>query len=356
MVAVIFRQGFRMPSKANFVRNFWGFEPSQTPRPLRTYRVIDLPNCSEHKDCYVPQAVGVRLANRRVVGGHYLGGAYCKDFGLIQESITWRGKTEKIIAPFDVEVQHGQQIVDIQSGVYCGLLFLHYGHFLLETLSRCWYAFEHKGPLNLIFQTIDRRVSAISTPYAVALFDALRSLGHTIYLIDGLARVRNLLIPNPSFVIRRGFNSAFSATVASLSDLAAPARSSFGSKVYLTRTKLGKGRVEGEEAVEAVFSKRGFSIVSPEMLTFSQQISLSRELEHVGGIMGSAMHNLIFSSGTKSTLLTREHNIKILGNYLIVDEASRLDATYVNAAAAVDEGQPKSLDIKKALRYFNELE
>lgn len=64
---------------------------------------------------------------------------------------------------------------------------------------------------------------------------------------------------------------------------------------YLTRSPRWARRVENEEAVEAMLSRRGFETLVTDGLTVAEQASLLARSEFVVGVHGAALANLVFA-------------------------------------------------------------
>ena len=67
--------------------------------------------------------------------------------------------------------------------------------------------------------------------------------------------------------------------------------------VYIRR--LGGGRkLLNEDELLAIVERKGFAVVCPEKLTFLEQVALFSNADHIVGVTGAAMANLIFTKPT----------------------------------------------------------
>lgn len=334
-------------------RSFLGFTDRSRPRPAKNYCVLDEPDITTYQNAIVPQAILLGKEDRSLHKAYCYGGAYDKSGAQIDPSVIWRGTGEQVTIPFDIQHRNLQPQNTIDAGIYCGLLFNHYGHFLLETLSRVWFALSCSTPQTLVFQTCQRREAAVFAAFTTEVFRALEMLGHRIVVVNDCLQVRDLTVPTPSFVIRRGFNSEYSKSMRRIGQLIAPSPGELGSKIYLTRSGLGAGRILGEEQVERVFERQGFRIVSPEKLKFSEQVAMAQGIEDVGGVLGSALHSLVFSENPRCTVLLRDKNKRVLQNYFIIDELAGIDATYIDSGAEKDTASGlRTLDYANIRSFF----
>lgn len=82
-------------------------------------------------------------------------------------------------------------------------------------------------------------------------------------------------------------------------------------RLWITRKqqlKLGQRRLLNELELEALFIEHGFEVVSPETLSFLEQIELFSQAEMIIGPGGSAMMNIIFApADAKILILTKKH-------------------------------------------------
>lgn len=102
-------------------------------------------------------------------------------------------------------------------------------------------------------------------------------------------------------------------------------------KVYLTRTGFKNGlRDMGESSLEHVFKKEGYTIKSPEKLSFVDQVSLMQNCDTIATTEGSISHNAIFCKPqTKLILLRKSYYIN--GYQAVINEIADLDVTYIDA-------------------------
>jgi capsular polysaccharide biosynthesis protein len=67
-------------------------------------------------------------------------------------------------------------------------------------------------------------------------------------------------------------------------------------KVYLSRRLRGGRRPLNEEEISAYLAARGFEIVLPEKLSFTEQVRLFQEASVVVAANGSSLMNAVFSA------------------------------------------------------------
>lgn len=109
-------------------------------------------------------------------------------------------------------------------------------------------------------------------------------------------------------------------------------------RLYLRRLS-GRRRVLNQTEVEAMVEEFGFTIVSPETLSFADQVSLFRNAEMVIAPVGAALANLVFTRpGCKVTVFARKMTDP---NYYYFDTLAKVmghDFRYILGEAEDEKG------------------
>jgi capsular polysaccharide biosynthesis protein len=221
------------------------------------------------------------------------------------------------------------------TAVYGGLLFHHFGHFLLESTNRLWWPLRHGFTGPILFQHTEPEQAVPA--FIGRFFDLLGLAGQVVVTNRPLAFER-IIVPERSMVIRhsihRDFHLPFARAAAAV-DAAGPGGD--GGRVYLSRAHLPVRAASGEEAVEQDFARHGFTIAYPEELSLDRQIRLVRGCDTVAGLVGSAMHNLLFARrGTRVIHLC--HTPTINRNYPLIDALMGNRACYLEQCAGLAPG------------------
>ena len=175
-------------------------------------------------------------------------------------------------------------------GVYLfgGYFFGHYGHFILESLSRAYAIAQCKPEIPVLFMTTRKEVDARSQ-------NIFNTLG-----------IRNqiLLVHEPTTVDTLLFSEAGCGLLppritpeqlAALGTVAV-APSKEGKKIWLSRSYLSLlGGITNEEAMENNIASLGYEIIHPERLAFLEQVHLVASASVVAGFDGSAFYTGLFA-------------------------------------------------------------
>jgi len=216
--------------------------------------------------------------------------------------------------------------------VYGGLLFNHFGHFLLESTSRLWWPLLNDFTGYIVFQNPDPNNNI--GQFAHRFFD-LVGVSDKIVVAKETIGFDRVIVPQPSLIIQRNVYKEFQVPFLIAGESAEEYSSSLtklpfirDAGLYLSRTQYGFRRSYGEEEIEDRFRKEGFSIVSMEILPLEHQILIMKRHKSVVGIIGSAFHTMLFSQEPKNaTYICRDFDINI--NFFMINEIMKNSATYI---------------------------
>lgn len=200
----------------------------------------------------------------------------------------WR--LEKGVAPQTLQGDH----------YLLGSLQPHFGHTLLEGLSRTWALFEYpeifdEMPL-LVFEPALR---SYQTEFLQLAGINPQRITHIPF--DGVT-VERLWIPDPAIRSHRWVSRRQGKVWQRISDAVSTAKPS--RKIYLSRSLISERPLTNEAEVEALLKEKGFEIIHPETLPLSEQIRTAAEAEHLVGPVGSQMYLAAFQKpGTRKTIL-----------------------------------------------------
>ncbi len=181
-----------------------------------------------------------------------------------------------------------------------GSLQPHFGHTLLEGLSRAWAMLEHpdlfsKMPL-LVFES---RLLEFQKRFLELAGIAEDRIVHVP--INGVT-VERLWIADPSLRSHRWISARQGRVWGRISDaisITTPTR-----KIYLSRSLISERPLSNEAEVESILERQGFEIIHPETLPLDEQIRIAAQAAHIVGPVGSQMYLAAFQkSGTKKTVL-----------------------------------------------------
>ena len=253
-----------------------------------------------------PQVVCGTRRRFRHVKMHTLGAVYADDGRIGEISMRSGGHggdhvtaLDPGIVPAD-QAALGRQAPLAGSSLFLGPFMNHYGHFITESLSRCWLAvaggtdaFDHYVFYPFLFNNGGIVVSEFHRHF-------FRLLGvpiERIHILREPALFEHVVVPQQLWVINSSCNAAMADLYARLR--ASRPQQPCVEKLFLSRKPPAASRFAATPAVERLFADRGFQIVYPEELPIAVQLDLYAGCRVMAGFSGSAMHSCLFaSSGT----------------------------------------------------------
>ena len=182
--------------------------------------------------------------------------------------------------------------------IYVGPLLNHYGHFMLEALSRLWYAAKFPDiPIlwscrvlpDLPVEKLKMRARYLS--FQIDILSELGIVNSPLFCTETCS-VRRLHVPASGYRISDIFTKTHDNFLSVKEYLPQS-----GKKVWLSRSRLKNIYDIGElnsARIEARLHDDGWDIYHPQEHSFSDQLSVLASAERVAGLEGSALHNLIF--------------------------------------------------------------
>lgn len=207
-------------------------------------------------------------------------------------AITWKpADPEQIIAPEVAQEIEGQ-------GIYLGHYTGHYGHFLIDTLSRFWALQTGFAYDKLVFQPFVLRMPDFQafSPLRVCC-ECFGVKLEDLYTVRACLRFKKLAVPSMLFEVGQAAKPEQALVYRQIAEYCVGrAKVPEAPRLYLSRSRLKKGHkpAANEEQVERVFESFGFTVVYPEQLDFEAQVALYQRAEVMAGFGGSAMHNSLF--------------------------------------------------------------
>ena len=188
---------------------------------------------------------------------------------------------------------------------WLGPLHLHFGHFLVSSLSRLW-ALERLDPGDFTFLYTGGLPPAEMLGSYGFIRDCFAALGITanrLQQVLGPLGIPNVTVAEPSFVENFGASAAYARTLRRIREALVPdaADNVRAAPVYVSKKRMTQGirTISNEDSVTDILRAAGVEIAFPDMLPFPQQIRFWCENQVVAGFSGSAFHMAGFSGGKR---------------------------------------------------------
>ena len=218
--------------------------------------------------------------------------------------------------------------------VYFGPLIPHYGHFLVSSLARAWFACRPEAEGARLLCHSDQPVAAhFEGSYMGALTSALGLDVGRFTRPTTPTRFTRLTIPGPAFLEQQKAHEAFLPPMHRIGDALLGGRTveRTARPIYLSKSRMRAGSVANianEAAIEDALRDRGVDIVHPETLTLGEQLHRLAACSHVLGFAGSAFHTHVFLRKPPAiTAVTLDPLIN--ANFLLLDRLNRTSSRYL---------------------------
>jgi len=187
-----------------------------------------------------------------------------------------------------------------------GAAWGHFGHFLLESLSRWWLL----ARLPESVRTELRFVLYNEQPLESWQLELLAGLGvraeQLVYLTEPM-RFEQMIVPSAAYSLHSAVASAQAETWERIGQ--AYDRGDGPERVYLSRSRFTRHRtLVGEAEVERRFQAYDFTVVHPEELSIAEQVAVIRQAQLIAGSAGSAMYLSAFARrGARKLIISPRH-------------------------------------------------
>lgn len=247
---------------------------------------------------------------RKIYGAVYYN--KCDSWNLIRSTQRSFGRNYIPNNPNIIKSNANMRIINAPA-LYLGHLTTHYGHYLVESLSRVWSIDKLRS--NKIHFTyvvfspwfLKRFAQDYGkfSPFTTLLAIFGLSMKNVI-IVDNITKFKTLYVPESmltyqpmSFSIIQ--NSVFDKMVEYCSRNCKI--DNYGDKIYISRKHSMLRKIYNEDKVEELFIKRGFKIVYMEELPFIKQVAITSRAKIIAGFDGSGMHNTLFAKGADVIVL-----------------------------------------------------
>jgi len=189
----------------------------------------------------------------------------------------------------------------------------HFGHFILEGLSRLWALVFIPSEIrdNLFFIIYEDNMKS----FMIELFNLLGINTSKIVSASKCSQYENIIVPDTSFRTHRWVSPSFRNHINVIkSRIVIKSRNR---KIFLSRKNIPDRPLINRELIEQQFKDNGYEIVSPENLSITEQIRLVMESTDIAGEVGSQLYLLIFAESSTNVFVMAPNNFYLKDDYLI---------------------------------------
>ena len=216
--------------------------------------------------------------------------------------------------------------------VYCGYLVNHWGHFLIEAVTRLWYFLEGNESVDKYVFFVDEGENRVVKGNYLEFFQLLK-IWDKIEIINKPTTYREVIVPELGLKCREQYSpklvKVFDAVAENV--VAEPGWET-PEKIYYSRSQLAKGQPFefGFAMLDDFFEKNGYKILYPEKVPLGRMIHYVRHADTVCSLSGSLPHNMLFGNNGQKLVIV-ERLVISDDNQTDVNRMRELDVTYIDA-------------------------
>ena len=216
--------------------------------------------------------------------------------------------------------------------VYCGYLVNHWGHFLIEGITRLWYFMEGDTTVDkYVFFVDENENREVKGNYLEFL--KLLKIWDKLEIINKPTTYREVIVPELGIQCRKAYTPKLLKVFDAIADNVVPDPNwETPEKIYYSRSQLAKGMPFefGFASLDNFFEKNGYTILYPEKVPLGRMIHYIRNSKVVASLSGSLPHNMLFAKqGQKVEIV--ERLVISDDNQTDVNRMKELDVTYIDA-------------------------
>lgn len=221
-----------------------------------------------------------------------MGGIYDNKGDLIHDSVRRGIYGGDHVASISLNYSNlSSKIVIKGKSLYLGPLMGHYGHFLIETLSRI-SLFDLSKFDHIVFSKFIWGCSIKDFHKDFLKFFSVDI--EKIIVVETETMFEDLYVSKQLWDINKSPNICVQNVYSYIHKCIKETENK--EKVFLTYTNRNDSRIKNLLEIEDIFKKYGFIIIEPEKLSITEQLEIYKNSTILAGTSGTAMHNCIFSN------------------------------------------------------------
>lgn len=228
--------------------------------------------------------------------------------------------------PFESPVYKDEKVV------YCGYLVNHWGHFLVEAVTRLWYSLEKDSTVDKYVFFVDENEERTVKGNYKEFFELLK-IWDKLEIINTPTTYREVIVPEIAFQCMKFYSPKFLDIFDTIADnITIDPSWNRVDKLYFTRSQFAKGNNYdfGLDALDNFFRRNGYMVLAPETISLSQLIFYIRNASEIATISGSVHHNMLFGNNGQK-LVIMERLIINDDHQVCINQMRQLNVTSVDA-------------------------
>lgn len=271
-----------------------------------------------------------RRKDVKVADAAYMGGA-CEADGTFAGGHARAMRDPNLSCLMSYAVHEESLAKSDESVIFCGIIYKHFGHQLVDTVSRLWYLLgRNLGGMKIAF-VMQPGAETSDNPTRPAWRTMLRLLGvaeEDVLIVREPTRFKKVVVPEEALRIRMDANTASADVFRAVRDAVTPGTAR---KVFLSRGRFWKQDCVNEEFLVEFYGRRGFEVVYPETLSFEEQISIMAGAHEIASTLGTMSHLATLFSPDDARLTYFVRGPNAMEGQLLLDKLCGKRPAYVDA-------------------------
>lgn len=187
------------------------------------------------------------------------------------------------------------------SGSYLYLDFQHlghFGHFIIDVLSRCWAVRYMRDVLGMGDTKI--LMTRHGQNFIYEMLEAVGVRREDIFEIDGAVTVSELFVATKAFQVHDYASPAAGEIWRDVGSFYRSPATTSGRRLYLSRSRWPARALSNEAEIEQIFVSHGFEVLHTHEMSVPEKIEAVADAELLAGPSGSGMFLAAFGSRLRS--------------------------------------------------------
>lgn len=283
----------------------------------------------EYSEAYVLPTIRAKIRRPTFVGG-----VVDTNHKFVKESgIYAYGTNDKVIDSYDF-LDEETVFID-EEVIYMNTFFNQWGHFLLDSIPRLWYALENKN-LKIAYSCVTSINSNITKNNNFGRVIELLGipLDRLICVDKKVTRFKKVIVPESSIYEGKYYTEEYAKLINTIinNSLAIKTTIMLYDKIYLSRKNfaLAETKEINEKEVENIFITNGYKEIFMEEYSVEEQIHILNNAKHIVSLSGTLAHNCMFITNENCifTIINKTYRTNIIQYQ--VNELSKAKIDFVD--------------------------
>lgn len=239
---------------------------------------------------------------------HQRSGVLAPDGRFVENSISWDDSRNFVNAAPDMP--QGALAEQAGTWIFGGIVYGHFGHFIVESMARIWALAELEGQIDGILFTpkvVGERPNRALTVYA----ELLRGFGVTVptALVTVPTRVERLFVPRQGFGTRDLITGSAKFRDWMTTRVGRDVPAEGVERIYISRARLPamRGGLIGESILEEHLRAEGYAMFHPQLESQARQIAQYKAARDIISVDCSPLHlvGYVGDAGQRVAIVTR---------------------------------------------------